>query len=69
MAWLTLTSVDKGTRFLVNADNLAFIADPPEDEAENGVGAGISFVGDNGNIIAVKESRKAIENELRRQRA
>lgn len=68
MAGLTLTSVDKGTRFLVNADNLAYVADPPEDEARRGIGAGIAFVGDNGSIIAVKESRKAIENELRRQR-
>lgn len=63
--WIFLTLASTGNHFMVNADNIAYVADPPEDEAETGVGAGICFVGDMANVVPVKQSIQEIEDAIR----
>ena len=59
MSWITLTPVD-GPKAIFNTDNIAYVAAPPENKAERGVGAGIALIDNTDNVIPVSESPEDI---------
>lgn len=52
--WLVMHS--GGHRIAFNADNIAYIAEPPAVEAALGTGAGVRITGEEDGIIEVEES-------------
>jgi hypothetical protein len=53
--WLVMQSTREG-RIAFNADNIAYIAEPPAAEAALGIGAAVAIAGDAENVIEVRES-------------
>ena len=53
--WLVMQST-RGGRIAFNADNIAYIAEPPAAEAALGIGAAVAIAGDAENVIEVRES-------------
>lgn len=54
MGWIRLTPVGShGAVF--NTQHIAYVAAPPDDEAERGVGAGIALIGEMRDVIPVTE--------------
>lgn len=64
MSWITLTPVD-GPKAIFNTDNIAYIAEAPEEEAERGVGAGLAMLDNTRDVIPISESLEIIEEKLR----
>lgn len=54
MGWIRLTPVG-GLSAVFNTQHIAYIAAPPEEEAERGVGAGIALADNTRDAIPVKE--------------
>lgn len=54
MTWIRLTTKDGGD-VVFNTQHIAYIAAPPEEEAERGVGAGIALADNTQDVIPVKE--------------
>ena len=54
MAWIRLTMEDGGD-VVFNTQHIAYIAAPPEEEAERGVGAGIALADNTRDVIPVME--------------
>ena len=54
MGWIRLTPVN-GPGAVFNTQHIAYIAAPPDDEAERGVGAGIALTDNTRDVIPVKE--------------
>lgn len=52
--WLVMHS--GGHRIAFNADNIAYIAEPPAVEAALGTGAGVMITGEEEGIIEIEES-------------
>lgn len=63
--WLVMQSTREG-RIAFNADNIAYIAEPPAAEAALGVGAGVRITGEEEGIIEVEESFDDIMSALAR---
>lgn len=55
MAWIELTT-KSGYGVVFNTRNIAYIAAPPEEEAESGVGAGIAMIDNTQDVIPVREN-------------
>lgn len=68
MAWIKLTPV-YGPVGYFNTDLIAYILEPPADEAERGAGAGISFSDNTRNVTPVRESLQSIMNLIELQGA
>lgn len=67
MGWITLTPVD-GPKAIFNTDNIAYIAEAPEEEAARGVGAGLAMLDNTSEVIPVSESLETIKAKLRNDR-
>ena len=65
MGWITLTAAN-GPKAIFNTDNIAYIAEAPEEEAARGVGAGITLIDNTRDVIPVLESPESILNLIRR---
>jgi len=66
MAWIILTPKD-GPEAIFNTRNIAYIAAPPEAEAERGVGAGIALIDNTRDVIPVEEDWKKIASAINRR--
>ena len=63
MAWIRLTTKN-GRDVVINTQHIAYIAVPPEEEAERGIGAGIVFSDNLGEIFPVKEDWQDIAQKI-----
>lgn len=54
MAWIRLTTKN-GRDVVINTQHIAYITAPPEEEAERGIGAGIVFSDNLGEVFPVRE--------------
>ena len=52
--WLVMQST-RGGRIAFNADNIAYIAEPPAAEAALGIGAAVAIDGDVETVVEVRE--------------
>lgn len=63
--WLVMQGT-RDSRIAFNADNIAYIAEPPAVEAALGTGAGVVVSGENEGIIEVEEAFDDIMSALAR---
>ena len=66
MGWIKLSPVD-GPEAYFNADNIAYVAEAPENEAARGVGAGVAMSDNTRDVIPVYEELETIRAMIRNQ--
>lgn len=54
MKWIEVTPIN-GPTIYINPDHIAYIAEPPVKDMKKGVGAGISFIDNTKEVVAVEE--------------